>query len=56
VEPTEEDSNEHLVRSHLLKDKAAAATFIGMKNFSLTDNPGVSLLGTIRNPNHAYHS
>ena len=36
VEPTEDDSNEHLVRTHLLRDKAAAAIFIGMKNGAST--------------------
>ena len=40
VEPTENDSNEHLVRNYLLKDKAAAATFIGMKNFKATATGG----------------
>ncbi|WP_457575067.1 6-phosphogluconolactonase [Desulfolithobacter sp.] len=32
VEPTSTDSNEHLVRTHLLQDRAARATFIGLKN------------------------
>jgi len=40
VEPTEDDSNEHLVRRHLLKDKAAAAVFIGMKNWASTASEG----------------
>jgi len=40
VEPTEGDSNEHLVRSHLLKDKAAEATFVGMKNSAATATDG----------------
>ena len=40
VEPTEDDSNEHLVRSHLFKDKALAATFIGMKNSAATASAG----------------
>jgi len=40
VEPTENDSNEHLVRNHLLKDKALAATFIGMKNSAATASAG----------------
>jgi len=31
VDPGSPDSNERLVRTHLLKNKAAAATFIGMK-------------------------
>ncbi len=40
VEPTENDSNEHLVRNHLLKNKALAATFIGMKNSAATASAG----------------
>ncbi len=40
VAPDEPDSNEHLVRSHLLKDKALAATFIGMKNSAATASAG----------------
>ena len=40
VEPTEKDSNERLVRRHLLKDKAAAATFVGMKNSAATATVG----------------
>ena len=40
VEPISNDSNEHLVRSHLLKDKAGAATFIGMKNSAATASAG----------------
>ncbi len=40
VEPTEDDSNERLVRSHLLQNKAAAATFIGMKNKAKTAGEG----------------
>ena len=40
VEPTEDDSNEYLVRRHLLKDKAAAAAFIGMKNGASTASEG----------------
>ncbi len=40
VEPNEDDSNEHLVRTHLLRDKAAAATFIGMKNRAPTAGEG----------------
>lgn len=31
VKPDSPDSNEHLVRTHLLKNRAAAATFIGLK-------------------------
>ncbi|MEA3548970.1 MAG: 6-phosphogluconolactonase [Thermodesulfobacteriota bacterium] len=40
VEPAESDSNEHLVREHLLKNRAAAATFIGMKNSAATAGAG----------------
>jgi len=40
VEPAADDSNEHLVRTHLLKNKAAAATFIGMKNTAATAGTG----------------
>ncbi|MDD3813534.1 MAG: 6-phosphogluconolactonase [Desulfocapsaceae bacterium] len=32
VAPNNPDSNENLVRSHLLREKAASASFIGMKN------------------------
>ncbi len=31
VDPASPDSNEYLVRTHLLKNKAAAATFMGLK-------------------------
>jgi 6-phosphogluconolactonase len=40
VEPADNDSNEHLVRTHLLKDKAAAAAFVGMKNSAATAGAG----------------
>ena len=40
VEPTEADSNERLVQDHLLQNKAAAATFIGMKNAAPTAGAG----------------
>ena len=40
VEPTEDDSNERLVQTHLLRNNAAAATFIGMKNGALTAGGG----------------
>ncbi len=40
VEPTVNDSNEHLVRNYLLKNRAAAATFIGMKNSAETATGG----------------
>ena len=40
VEPTEDDSNERLVHKHLLQNRAAAATFIGMKNAAPTAGAG----------------
>ncbi|NOQ46877.1 MAG: 6-phosphogluconolactonase [Desulfobulbaceae bacterium] len=40
VEPTAADSNEHLVRNHLLQNRAAEATFIGMKNSAATAGAG----------------
>ena len=40
VEATEEDSNERLVRTHLLQNKAAAAAFTGMKNPAVTVGEG----------------
>ncbi len=40
VDPSDPDSNERLVRDHLLQDKAAAATFIGMKNSAPTAGEG----------------
>jgi len=40
VEPTDMDSNEHLVKTHLLQNKAAAASFIGMKNSAETAGKG----------------
>ena len=40
VEPADNDSNEHLVRTHLLKNRAAQATFIGMKNDAATAGAG----------------
>ncbi len=40
VAPTDGDSNERLVRSHLLKAKAAAATFVGLKNEAATASAG----------------
>ena len=40
VEPVNNDSNEHLVRTHLLKNRAAAATFVGMKNEAATAGAG----------------
>lgn len=38
--PDEADSNEHLVRSHLLKNRAASALFTGMKNDAETASAG----------------
>jgi 6-phosphogluconolactonase len=40
VEPSNRDSNEGLVRRYLLQDRAAAATFIGLKNFFPTAGQG----------------
>lgn len=40
VEPTASDSNENLVRTHLLKNRAVAAVFIGMKNSAKTAREG----------------
>jgi 6-phosphogluconolactonase len=40
VDPASPDSNERLVRRHLLKKRAAVATFIGFKNFAATAGEG----------------
>ncbi len=40
VEPDDADSNERLVRTHLLKDRAADAKFFGMKNSAATAGQG----------------
>lgn len=40
VEPTNDDSNEKLVRTHLLQNNAAAASFTGMKNAAATAGDG----------------
>jgi 6-phosphogluconolactonase len=40
VEATDDDSNERLVRQHLLRNKAAAASFSGMKNSAITAGDG----------------
>ena len=40
VEPSSPDSNEHLVRSVLLREKAGAARFIGLKNAAPTPDIG----------------
>lgn len=40
VGPDEEDSNEKLVRTHLLQNRAAAAHFTGMKNRAATAGQG----------------
>ncbi|MEA2115290.1 MAG: 6-phosphogluconolactonase [Thermodesulfobacteriota bacterium] len=40
VEPSGNDSNERLVRVHILQNKAAAATFIGMKNSAVIASEG----------------
>ncbi len=40
VGPDDPDSNERLVRKHLLKDKAKSAQFLGMKNSAATAGEG----------------
>jgi 6-phosphogluconolactonase len=40
VDVSEKDSNENLVRSHLLKNMAASASFIGMKTAAVTASEG----------------
>jgi 6-phosphogluconolactonase len=40
VDPTDADSNEKLVRDHLLQDGAAAARFSGLKNGAATPEAG----------------
>ena len=40
VEPDEEDSNERLVRTYLLRNRAAKASFTGMKNSAETAGVG----------------
>ena len=40
VAPDQDDSNEYLVRTHLLQNRAAAATFTGMKNSAATPHEG----------------
>ncbi len=54
VRPEDEDSNEHLVKTHLLQNKAAAARFIGMKNDAETAGTGETQceeqLRTIKHP------
>jgi 6-phosphogluconolactonase len=42
VDPSSPDSNEHLVRSELLRDKAASARFIGLKNAAATPEIGAA--------------
>lgn len=43
VAPTDADSNECLVREHLLRGAAAKARFVGMKNAAATAAEGVAL-------------
>ena len=43
VSPADQDSNEHLVRTHLLQNQARKAQFIGLKNISPTASQGVDL-------------
>ncbi len=40
VDSTDPDSNEHLVKKHLLQDRAAVASFTGMKNTAVTAHKG----------------
>lgn len=40
VAPTVSDSNENLVRTHLLRNRAVAAAFVGMKNSAKTAREG----------------
>ena len=40
MEPTATDSNEYLVRTHLLQNRASAATFIGITNSAATAGAG----------------
>ncbi len=40
VEPTDTDSNERLVKTHLLRNKASGANFVGMKNAAETAGEG----------------
>jgi 6-phosphogluconolactonase len=42
IDTSSADSNEHLVRSELLRDKAAAAKFIGLKNAAPTPDDGAA--------------
>ena len=42
VETSSPDSNEHLVRSELLRDKAASAQFTGLKNAAPTPDAGAA--------------
>ncbi|MCI5167180.1 MAG: 6-phosphogluconolactonase [Candidatus Electrothrix sp. GM3_4] len=43
VNPSAPDSNEQLVRQYLLQDRAAVATFVGLKNAFLTAAEGEAL-------------
>lgn len=45
VEPSSSDSNEQLVRKHLLKNRAAAAVFIGLKNAAVGAGEGEAECG-----------
>ncbi len=49
VEPTHADSNEKLVRTHLLVNHAAAATFLPMKNAELNAEQGTATLAAALN-------
>lgn len=43
VDPSEKDSNERVVRQHLLQNKAASAKFRGLKNMFQTPEEGCSM-------------
>lgn len=45
VEPDEKDSNERLVREHLLQNRAANAKFRGLKNMYATPELGAAMAG-----------
>ncbi|AGF76897.1 6-phosphogluconolactonase [Desulfocapsa sulfexigens DSM 10523] len=53
VPPDNQDSNEHLVRSHLLQNRAATASFTGMWNTAATAQDGEALCAErLQNTHH----
>jgi len=50
VDPTEATSNEHLVRTHLLRNEAVQAVFIGMKQSMATAADAAETVGTLYAP------